>query len=174
MKKTDYKKEKKKIQIYQKSWKQLEPDEKELRVRSLEVLSKARATNKSLTKIAKQNGISLKTVLHNTNAFKKVNRRWVAKRFDKIPRSMIINEKGKKISVEINDSRYASMIGKYNNAVKEFLDTGNKKKLSEFSKIKIKDSNNKFHFFETRTKKIIEIEERVEQEPDRPQVYDFE
>ena len=120
MKKTDYKKEKKKIQIYQKSWKQLEPDEKELRVRSLEVLSKARATNKSLTKIAKQNGISLKTVLHNTNAFKKVNRRWVAKRFDKIPRSMIINEKGKKISVEINDSRYASMIGKYNNAVKEF------------------------------------------------------
>lgn len=169
----DSKKGKKKIPIHKKSWRHLEPEEKEIRVKSLEVLSESRTTKKSLTKIAKQKGISLKTVLHNTNAFKKVNRRWIAKRSDKISRSMTINEKGKKISIEINDSRHASIIGRYHNAVKEFLNTGNRKKLSEFSKIKIRDNNKKFHSFETRSKKIIQIEERIE-EPEFVDVYDFE
>lgn len=105
---------------HRKSWKELEPEEKELRERSLDVLKESRKTKKSLTKIARQNKISPKTVLHHTNAFKKVNRRWVAKKFDKISRSMPINENGKKISIEINDSRHASTIGKYHNAVKEF------------------------------------------------------
>ncbi|MGY5147477.1 MAG: hypothetical protein ACW9W4_05725 [Candidatus Nitrosopumilus sp. bin_7KS] len=165
---------KKKTAIYKKSWSSLSPEEKDIRIRSLEVVNEARTTNKSLTKIARQNKLSVKTVLSHTNAFKKVSRRWVAKRFDKISRSMIINEKGKMISVEIRDSRHASTIGKYHNAKKEFLNTGNRKKLSEFSKKKIRDSNGKLHSLETRPKKIIEIEERVEQEPDRPQVYEFE
>jgi len=157
---------------YQKSWNELESEEKELRERSLEVLSEARTTRKSLTKIAKQKEISPKTVLHHTNGFKKVNGRWVAKKFDKISRSMKINENGKKISVEINDSRYASVIGRYNNAVRE-LKRGNKKKLAKFSKIKIKDSNGNVHFFETDPDVIIRIEERVP-EPEFVDVYDFE
>jgi len=167
-------KQTKKTPIHKKSWNDLNPEEKDLRIRSLEVVAQARTTKKSLTKIARENQIPVKTVLHNTKAFKKVNRRWVAKRFDKISRSMIINEKGKMISIQINDSRHASTIGKYLNAKKEFLKTGNKKKLSKFSKKKIRDSNGKLHSFETRPKKIISIEERVEQEPDRPQVYNFE
>jgi len=157
---------------YQKSWNELEPEEKELRERSLEVLSEARTTRKSLTKIAKQKEISPKTVLRHTNAFKKVNGRWVAKKFDKISRSMIMNEKGKKKSVEIDDSRTASAIGRYNNAVRE-LKRGNKKKLAEFSKIKIRDSNGNFHSFETDPDVIIRIEERVP-EPEFVDVYDFE
>lgn len=161
------------IALHKRHWNVLTPEEKELRDRSLEVLSEARRTRKSLTKISKQKGISPKTVLHHTNAFKKVNRRWVAKKFDKISRSMIINENGKKISIEINNSRHASTIGKYHNAVKEFLNTGNKKKLSEFSKKKIKDSNKNVHSFETDPDKIIKIEERV-QEPEFVDVYDFE
>ena len=167
------KKRKKKIPIYKKSWIQLNSEEKDLRIRSLEVVSEARTTKKSLTKIAKQKGISVKMVIHNTNAFKKVNRRWAAKKFDKILRSMIIDEKGKKISIEINDSRHASTIGKYHNAVKEFLSTGNKAKLLKFSKKKIRDSNGKLHSFEIRPKKIISIEEKVE-EPEFRDVYEFE
>jgi len=161
------------LPIYRQSWKNLKPEQKEIRVRSLEVLSEIRSTKKSLTKIARQKGISPKTVLHNTHAFKKVNRRWVPKKFDKIPRSMIINENGKKVSIEINDSRHASTIGKYHNAVKEFLNTGNKKNLSRFSKKKIKDSNGKTHSFETKPKKIISIEEKVE-EPEFMDVYALE
>jgi len=162
----------KNIPIYKKFWKNLKPEEKEIRVRSLDVVAEARNTKKSLTKIARQKGISPRTVIHNTNAFKKVNRRWVAKKFDKISRSMIINEKGKMISVEINDSRHASTIGKYHNAVKE-LKKGNKKKLSEFSKKKIRDSNGKLHSFKNRIKKLIQIEEKVE-EPEFVDVYEFE
>jgi hypothetical protein len=158
---------------HRKLWGELEPEEKEIREKSLEVLSEARRTRKSLTKISKQKGISPKTVLHHTNAFKKINRRWVAKKFDKISRSMKINENGKKISVEINDSRHASTVGKYHNAVKDFLNTGNKKKLSEFSKKKIRDINKNAHFFETEPDTIIKIEERVP-EPEFVDVYDFE
>ena len=158
---------------HRKSWNELEPEEKELRQRSLDVLSEARRTKKSLTKISKQNGISPKTVLHHTNAFKKVNRRWVVKKFDRISRSMIINENGKKISVEVNDSRHASTIGKYQNAVKNFLNTGNKKKLLEFSKKKIRDSDKNVHSFEIDPNTIIKIEERVK-EPEFVDVYDFE
>ena len=55
-----------------------------------------------------------------------------------------------------------------------FEATDFEKKISEFSKKKIRDSNGKLHSLETRPKKIISIEERVEQEPDRPQVYEFE
>lgn len=163
----------KKIPIYKISWKYLNPEQKQFRERSLEVLAESRTTNKSLTKIARQKNISPRTVLHHTNAFKKENKKWMPKRFDKISRSMLINEKSKKISVEINDSRYASIIGRYHNAVKEFLNAGNKKKLLEFSKIKIRDSNKNFHSFETRPKKIIKIEERVP-EPEFVDVYDFE
>jgi hypothetical protein len=159
--------------LHKRHWNALKPEEKELRERSLDVLKESRKTKKSLTKISKQNNISPKTVLHHTNAFKKVNRRWVAKKFDKIPRSMKINENGKKISVEVNDSRHASTIGKYNNAVKEFLNTGNKKKLSEFSKKKIRDSDKNVHSFEIDPDVIIKIEERV-QEPEFVDVYDFE
>ena len=164
---------KKKIPIYRKSWSQLNPKEKELRIRSLEVLSETRTTKQSLTKIAQQKGISPKTVRHNTNAFKKINKRWVAKRSDKIYRSMIINENGNKISIEINDSWYASTIGRYHNVKKEFLNTGDKRNLLKFSKKKIKDSNKNIHSFETDPEVLIRIEERVES-PEFVDVYDFE
>ena len=158
--------------LHRRHWNTLTPEEKELRARSLDVLKESRKTKKSLTKISRQNTISPKTVLHHTNAFKKVNRRWVAKKFDKISRSMMINENGKKISIEINDSRHASTIGKYNNAVKE-LKKGNKKKITEFSKKKIRDSNKNVHSFETDPDVIIRIEEKVP-EPEFVDVYDFE
>ena len=149
-------------EIFRKSWADLTPRQKLLRERSLEVLTKSRKSSQSLSRIAKDSGISARVVINNTNAFKKINKRWIPKRFDKISRSMWINENGKKISIEVNDSRHASTIGRYHNAVKEFLHTGNKKKLAEFSKIKIRDSNKKTHSFETRPKKIIQIEERIE------------
>ena len=161
-----------KVQQYRKSWRQLDPEEKELRERSLDVLSESRRTKKSLTKIAKQNKISPRTVLRHTNGFKKIKNRWIPKRFDKISRSMIINENGKKISIDINDSRHASTISKYNNAV-QALKKGNRRKIKEFSKMKIKDSNKNIHSFETDPDVLIRIEERVK-EPEFVDVYDFE
>ena len=83
---------------------------------------------------------------------------------------MKINENGKEISIEINDSRRASLIGKYHNNVKRFLESGNVKLLLKFKHKRIKDVNNTFHSFETESEKIIEIHSRIE-EPEFYEIY---
>jgi hypothetical protein len=164
------KKEKKKIPIHKKSWKNLTPRQKSLRERSLEILSIAKKSKQSLSEIAKKNHVSVRTVINNTNAFKKVSNRFIPKKFDRISRVIKINENGKEKSIEIKDSRVASSIGSYHNAVKQFLNTGNKKSLSEFRNKRIKDAQGKLHKFETNPKKIIDINERIE-EPEFYEIY---
>ena len=156
--------------LYRRRWSNLSPQQKLLRERSLSVLSEARKSRKSLTKLATQHFISPKTVLNHTNAFRKKGRRWTAKRLDRIPRVMKINEKGREVSIEINDSRTASLIGRYHNAVKQFLNTGNRKKLRKFKNKKVKDVQGKLHLLETNPKSLIQINERIE-EPEFYQVY---
>ena len=129
-----------KIPLYRKRWSNLSPRQKLLREKSLSVLSDARRSKQSLSKLAKKHDVSTKTVLNNTNSFRKRRRRWNAKRFDKIPRVMKINENGKEISIQINDSRTAALIGRYHNAVKKFLSTGDKKAFRRFRKKKIKSA----------------------------------
>jgi len=89
-----------KIPLYRKRWKNLSPKQKLLREKSLSVLSEARKSKQSLSKLAERHDVSPKTVLNNTNAFRKKQRRWNAKRFDKIPRVMKINENGKELSMK--------------------------------------------------------------------------
>jgi len=159
-----------KIPLYRKRWVNLSPKQKLLREKSLSVLSDARKSNQSLSKLSKKQDISRKTVLNNTNAFRKRRRRWNAKRFDKIPRVMKINENGKEISIQINDSRNAALIARYHNSIKQFLNTGNKKVLRRFRKKKIKDIDGNAHSFETNPESIIEINQRIE-EPEFYEVY---
>ncbi len=159
-----------KIPLYRKRWSNLSPKQKLLREKSLSVLSDARKSNQSLSKLSKKQDISRKTVLNNTNAFRKRRRHWNVKRFDKIPRVMKINENGKEVSIQINDSRTAALIGRYHNAVKKFLNTGDKKTLKKFRKKKIKDIDGNLHSFETNPASIIEINERIE-EPEFYEVY---
>lgn len=161
-----------KTPIYKTQWKRLTPKQKALREKSLHVLVQARKTGKSPSRIAKQVGISFSTVQTHTNAFKKVNGRWFAKRFDKIPRPMVINEKGKLRSIEISDSRHATTNGRYFNAVKQYLKTGDIAKLKKFSKKQIRDSSGKLHSFETDPKLVLEINEKIE-EIEIFQVYDI-
>ena len=161
---------KEKIPIYKRPESSLTPKQKFLRERSLDILRETRKTGKSLSKVSKHYGLSYKTVLHNTNAFKKDNGRWVAKRYDKILRVMKLNESGSETSFEINDSRIASTIGKYHNAVKEFLNTGNADKLLKFRYRKIKDRLGNYHRFEKDQQTIIEINRRRE-EPEFYEVY---
>lgn len=152
-----------KIPVYKRSGSFLTPKQKLLREKSFRVLINIRNSKKSLSKVSSEYNISVNTVLHNTNAFKKVNGRWIAKKYDKIPRVMKINEKGKEVSFEIMDSRIASSIGKYHNAVKEFLYTGNSSKLSKFRYRKIKNAQGNYHKFETDLQSIIYINQRREE-----------
>ncbi|MHB8545687.1 MAG: helix-turn-helix transcriptional regulator [Nitrosotalea sp.] len=156
--------------VYMIPWTLLSPKQKSIRKPSLEVLSTARKSNQSLSKISKNHGISVRTVIKNTNAFKKINGKWVPKKFDKISRVLKINEKGQEKSIEIKDSRTASVIGSYHNAVKIFLNTGNVEQLQKFKKKKIKDANGKIHVLETNSQELININERIE-EPEFYEVY---
>ena len=156
--------------IYRISWTLLSPKQKSIRERSLAVLSTSRKSNQSLSRISKNHDISVETVIRNTNAFQKVNGKWIAKKFDRISRVLKINESGREKSIETSNSKTASTIGKYHNAVKQFLNTGDSKALQKFKKLKIKDSNGNIHSLETNTQKLIEINERIE-EPEFYEVY---
>ncbi len=161
---------KSKIPLYKRRWVSLSPKQKLLREKSLSVLSEARRSKQSLSRLAKKYDIARKTVLNNTNAFRKRRRRWTAKQFDKIPRAMKINKNGREVSIQINDSRTAALIGRYHNAVKKFLNTGDKKTLKKFGKKKIRDIDGNLHALETNPNSLIEINEQIE-EPEFYELY---
>ena len=151
------------------SWNTLSPREQLARERALEVMSHARRSGQSLSRLSREHKISAKAVLKATNSFKKVKGRWKAKKTDKISRIMAINEKGKELFIEVTDSRYATLIGKYHSAVKEYLNTGNIDVLAEFEGKMVKDSSGKWHTLETDPSAIREINARREE----PEFYDI-
>ena len=155
--------------LYKRSWNTLSPREQLARERALEVLSHARRSGQSLSKLSREHRISAKAVLKATNSFEKVKGRWKAKKTDKISRIMAINENGKELFIEVTDSRYATLIGKYHSAVKEYLNTGNTDVLAEFDGKMVKDSSGKWHILETDTSAIREINARREE----PEFYDI-
>lgn len=155
---------KQELSMSKRSWASLNPKEKLLRRKSLEGLSEARRNKKSLTKASKEKGITLKTVLQHTNAFKKIGNRWMPKSHDRISRVMKINENGKTISIEIKDSRIASIIGSYNSAVGKYRDTGDISELLKFEGKTVKDAQGNIHVFETDTDALDRILESKEDE----------
>jgi len=159
------------ISLYKRPWKKLTPRQKLDREKSLTVVNELRNTkNKTLSQVTNENNISANTVIRHTNGFKKINGRLVVKRWDRIHRIMRINTDGKEKSVEIRDSRTSSVVGRYHNAIKQFLNTGDKTKLSKFRNKKVKDSKGKLHRLETNPDEIIRINQRIE-EPEFYEVY---
>lgn len=159
------------VPLHKRPWRKLTPRQKLLREKSLAVISELRnSKTKTLPQAANDNGITAKNVIKHTNGFKKVNGKTVVKRWDRIKRVMRINTDKKEKSVEIRDSRTASVVGRYHNAVKQFLNTGDKTKLSKFRNKKIKDSKGKLHKLETNPDEIIRINQRIE-EPEYYEVY---
>ncbi len=156
---------------YKKPWTGLTPLQKKIREKAVEVLSKARRTRKSLSRLSKEVEIHPWTVLRATNAFRKVRHRWEPKKFDRISRVMAMNENGQEIFVEVKDSRHASKIGKYQSAVREFLLTDNTQPLAEFKGKWIKDGIGNFRFFETDPDVLRAIGERRE-EPEFFEIYE--
>ena len=154
---------------YARSWNTLSPREKLARERALEVLSHARRSGQSLSRLSREHRISTKSVLKATHGFKKVKGRWRAEKIDRISRIMAINEDGKELFIEVTNSRYATLIGKYHSAVKEYLNTGNTDVLAEFEGKRVKDSSGKWHTLETDPSAIREINARREE----PEFYDI-
>ncbi len=154
--------------IYKRSWNSISRKYLNQREKSLDVLRKVRH-GESLSKASKELHTSPEIVVRNTNAFRKVKGKWVAKSQDRISRVMSIYENGKQSWVEVRDSRTALRIGKYNSAVRKFLRTGNTDVLKQFNK-PFKDANGKLHHFETDPDKLFEIAESQE-EPEFWEIY---
>ena len=93
------------------------------------------------------------------------------KKSDEIPRLMLIDEEGQEFSIVVRNSKDASIIGRYYNAKRHFLETGDPSRLKEFSKIKIKDADDNIHRLETNPEKIYEIEDRKEN-PEGFEIYE--
>jgi len=147
----------------------LRPNEKVLRKKSLSILNRIRR-GENLRNVINDSQISDKNLLkHLGNNIKIKNHMIKVTKTDKIPRQMIISEKGKEISIIVKNSKDASKIGQYHNAKRQFLESGNSSSLKKFKKIKIKDVDGKLHQFETNLKKIIEIEDRKEE----PEFFDI-
>ena len=154
--------------IYKRSWSSLNERELRSREKSLEVLTKVKR-GQSLTRASRESHTSARTVLKNTNALKKLNGKWIPKEYDRISRTMSIYENGKQEWIDVRDSRTSSKIGKYNNAVKQFLTTGNADILEEFKK-PIRDAQGKLHNFETNQSRLTEIAE-AQEEPEFFDIY---
>ncbi len=81
--------------ISTRSWNTLNPREQLARGRALEVLSHARRSGQSLSRLSREYKISTKAVLRATQGFEKIKDRWKAKKIDHISHIMTINENGK-------------------------------------------------------------------------------
>ena len=155
--------------LYTRSWSTLSPKERLIRERALEVLSNARKSGKSLHRLSREHKISSLAVRKATRGFRKVKGLWKANRSDRISRIMAINEHGMEIFIEVASSRQASIIGRYQAAVKEYLNTGNVRALERFKGKKVKDASGAYHTLETDPDAIRDINERREE----PEFYDI-
>jgi hypothetical protein len=127
----------------------LSPKERLARRRALEVVSEARRGKGSLSKLARARGMSLKTVRRASGAFRKEGGRWVATRSDSVERWLKSYENGSRVEVLVRDSRTASLLSRYSNAVAHYLETGDPTELAEFKGKTYRDANGTVHTFET-------------------------
>jgi len=83
---------------------------------------------------------------------------------------MLAYEKGRKVIVEVADSRTASLIGEYHNRVKQFLETGRSSFLRELRRKRFKDISGRVHTLETRPRAVFRIKAR-EAKPEFFEIY---
>ena len=148
----------------------LKPKDRALRNQSLNALSRIRRGEKP-PDVIEDIGLNRKTLLNHLGNNIKIKKDMIeVTKSDKIPRELIINEDGKELPIIVKNSKDASIIGRYHNEVRNFLNTGNSSGLKRFQKIRIKDADGRVHRLETNPNRIIDIEDRKE-EPEAFEIY---
>ena len=99
----------------------------------------------SLRKVARELGLTPKQVLRSArSAFRRLrNGRYVAKATDRLLRILVLPSDKGLFEVAVNDSRQATVIGEYWNAVHRYLSTGDASELERFRKKRIKTASGK-------------------------------
>jgi len=132
------------------------------RRRAQEVLSEARRGKGSLSKLARARGIAPKTVRRASGAFRKRGSRWVATRSDRVERWLKSYEIGYRTEVLVKDSRTATLLSRYANAVGRYRETGDPSRLKSFTGRTYRDAAGKTHTFETDPAALRDAFERSE------------
>jgi hypothetical protein len=144
--------------LARRSWDLLSTPLKEKRERALAVLRKMRQGS-MLTAAAKEIGIDPRTVTrHLGGALVKRTGKYRARPADKISRSMVIYSQGRQLAIAFADSQTASTIGQYLNAVRQYLNTGDKSALKPFENVAVIDSDGVGYTLETSIRSIKAIE----------------
>lgn len=122
---------------------ELSPEAQEQWNRVAHVIQKVRTERVSVTQAAKEFGIDRKKVIQlgGSALRKQKNGRYKAKSFDRLLRVLVIPSSDGLKEVAVRDSRTASKIAEYSNAVHRFLQTGDASRLRTFRKLKINDAS---------------------------------
>lgn len=140
----------------------LTPKERFQRQRALEVVSEARRGRGSLSRLARALGIAAKTVRKASGGFRKRGGRWVATGIDRVQRYLKTYEDGARTDVLVADSRTATLLSRYANAVGTYLETGDSSALRAFEERTYRDAYGNVHTFETLPEALRAAAERSE------------
>lgn len=112
----------------------LRPSEREARGKVLKALSLMRNDSLSVGRAAREVGTTPNAIRRyaGTALEKDARGRYTAKHFDRLARSMTFYTDRGRITLDVRDSRCASRIGKYMNAVDHYLTTGDECPLRAF------------------------------------------
>jgi len=113
--------------------------------RIVQVPAKMRAENISQQKASWELGVRPKEVRRlGGPAFRKLrNGRYVAKATDRLLRILVLPSRKGLVEVAVNDSRQASLIGEYWNALHRYLSTGAVSGLQKFRGKRLRDASGK-------------------------------
>jgi len=131
----------------------LRPAEREARGRALHALSKMRSDGLSLSEAAKQTGTTVNAIKRHagTALEQTTGGRYRAKTSDRLVRSVRFPTETGSIGLDVKDSRSASRIAFYWNAVKKYMESGDASGLRRF-RGKVVRVNKRGHPFITDTK----------------------
>jgi len=150
------------LDLSKKRWTSLTPKQKHNRILALEILRRMRK-GESLSFACEQTGFNESEAhIYLGKAIRKKSGRWIANKTDSIQRAIQIYEKGEIRTIIINKSKYASLIGSYYNAVKNYLLTGDSSYLVPFKTKVIIDIYGKKHRLEFNPEAVRDIEESKE------------
>ena len=112
-------------------------------LKSARVLTTMRTEGASLSRASHEEGISPATVLrHAKSALRKTSQgRYTARKSDRLLRALVIPSPEGLAEIATLDSRAATLVGEYWNAVNGFLETGDETALARFRGVSITDAS---------------------------------
>src|SRR5271156_4197051 len=109
-----------------------------------QVPAKMRSEKLSRSKASRELGVSPRQLRLARSAFRRLpNGRYVAKASDRLLRILVLPSDKGLVEVAVNDSRQATVIGKYWNAVHRYLSRGDATELEKFRRKRVRTATGK-------------------------------